>query len=121
MRKLENKNRTKDKQGRIVLTESEQEEIKAFVSTQDNQADDKNLNSIDKELVATLMEQLATKDEQINRLQTLLSQQQSLTLQANERVKLLENASENEKQDYNKDNKADIKSNKGFWARLFNV
>lgn len=124
LRKLENQKRTKDKQGRIVLTDDEQEQIKAFVTTQDNQTQDKDFNSADIGLIETLKEQLATKDEQINKLQTLLSQQQSLTLQANERIKLLENTTNDDKQDFTKDDKAEvntIKRKRGFFERLFDL
>lgn len=59
-------------------------------------------NKTNNDVIDTLKEQLKKKDEQIEKLQILLSQSQQLQLQQDERIKLLEN-----------------KSKKHWWQKLF--
>jgi len=65
------------------------DELSAQLSQQEK-THEKDYENNDNEVVSKLSQQLAVKDEQIEKLQQLLDQQQQLTLQANKQIEKLQ-------------------------------
>ena len=86
-----------------------------FDSKEDSTSDSKS----DIKMIEILEGQLAKKDEQIDKMQTLLDQQQQLTLQTNQQIQhlQLEETKETEKRLEAFEEK---EANKGFFSRWFN-
>ena len=86
-----------------------------FDSKEDSTSDSKS----DIKMIEILEGQLAKKDEQIDKMQTLLDQQQQLTLQTNQQIQhlQLEETKETEKKLEAFEEK---EAKKGFFSRWFN-
>ena len=86
-----------------------------FNSKEDSTSDSKS----DIKMIEILEGQLAKKDEQIDKMQTLLDQQQQLTLQTNQQIQhlQLEETKETEKKLEAFEEK---EAKKGFFSRWFN-
>ena len=111
----------------IRATEKEREQVKKMAQEKNismNQFiidaifDDSISDSSDIKMIEILEEQLVKKDEQIEKMQTLLDQQQQLTLQTNQQIQhlQLEETKETEKKLEAFEEK---EAKKGFFSRWF--
>ncbi|SEJ06276.1 Protein of unknown function, DUF536 [Alkalibacterium gilvum] len=115
----------------IRVTDDEREQIKKMAQEKnvsmnqfiidaifDSTSDSSDINS-DIKMIEILEEQLVKKDEQIEKMQTLLDQQQQLTLQTNQQIQhlQLEETKETEKKLEAFEEK---EAKKGFFSRWFN-
>ena len=111
------------------------EDVTTEVTTDDNPKVvmmETRINEL-KEVQKKLYEQLDQKDKQLHQFQTLLDQQQRLTLQTNKQIEQLQlesskNAEENTSQKdnyvFNADTEKETEpaqAKKGFFSRLFNI
>jgi len=115
----------------IRVTDDEREQIKKMAQGKnasmnqfiidaifdDSTSDSSDINS-DIKMIEILEEQLVKKDEQIEKMQTLLDQQQQLTLQTNQQIQhlQLEETKETEKKLEAFEEK---EAKKGFFSRWF--
>lgn len=92
--------------------------IDAIFNRKDDSTSDSSDSKTDIKTIEILEEQLAKKDEQIERMQTLLDQQQQLTLQTNQQIQhlQLEETKETEKKLEAFEEK---EAKKGFFSRWF--
>ena len=92
--------------------------IDAIFNRKDDSTSDSSDSKTDIKTIEILEEQLAKKDEQIERMQTLLDQQQQLTLQTNQQIQhlQLEKTKETEKKLEAFEEK---EAKKGFLSRWF--
>lgn len=94
--KFDGKKPTKDNNGKLLINKELEKYIEINMSTKNRQKTDKeSTNKNDGSFY--LIEQLKEKDKQIEHLQKLLENQQILTLQANQKIELLENTQEQKK------------------------
>ena len=114
----------------IRTTDDEREQIKIMAQEKNvsmnqfiidaifNSKEDSTSDSNDSKMIEILEGQLAKKDEQIDKVQTLLDQQQQLTLQTNQQIQhlQLEETKETEKKLEAFEEK---EANKGFFSRWF--
>lgn len=93
--------------------------IDAIFDSKEDSTSDSNDSKSDIKMIEILEGQLAKKDEQIDKMQTLLDQQQQLTLQTNQQIQhlQLEETKETEKKLEAFEEK---EAKKGFFSRWFN-
>ena len=92
--------------------------IDAIFDSKEDSTSDSNNSKSDIKMIEILEGQLAKKDEQIDKMQTLIDQQQQLTLQTNQQIQhlQLEETKETEKKLEAFEGK---EANKGFFRRWF--
>ena len=114
-----------DKKSKIFRQGSEINNKEQQISTTENNNVNSNpaFNSIFdliKNEISEKNEQIKEKDKQINQLQKLLENQQVLTLQAQEKIKLLEESKKEEKEPSPTDNfQQEEPQRQGFFAKWF--
>ena len=93
--------------------------VDTIFAIKDDSTSDSSDSKSDIKMIEILEGQLAKKDEQIDKMQTLLDQQQQLTLQTNQQIQhlQLEETKETEKKLEAFEEK---EAEKGFFSRWFN-
>ncbi|WP_226910342.1 DUF536 domain-containing protein [Marinilactibacillus psychrotolerans] len=111
--------RTTDKERDQVKKMAQEKDVSMNQFILDAIFDSKDDSKSDSTIIEILEGQLAKKDEQIEKMQTLLDQQQQLTLQTNQQIQhlQLEETKETEKKLEAFEEK---EAKKGFFSRWFN-
>ena len=105
---------------KFLLNPLIQKEIKKRIlkktTTEKQQVGDNYSTTNDNNYFKTLESQLNQKDKQIDKLQSLLDQQQILTLQANKKIEQLEYQSEEKEESVSQ---TEISEKKSWFSKLF--
>ena len=118
--KLPTSKKPKKTGNKFLLNPLIQKEIKKRIlkktTTEKQQVGDNYSTTNDNNYFKTLESQLNQKDKQIDKLQSLLDQQQILTLQANKKIEQLEYQSEEKEESVSQ---TEISEKKSWFSKLF--